>query len=226
MSLDIRLENKSTVVPMDLVRAATQECHNALERAIDWHAAFESLDSYRQLLCGFQKVVQPLERSLATWFFIDPPPDFIPHVRSQWLRDDLHVLDHLSTHSNSEGEPARSLYRPSSNCDDTHGAVQGPVVSLSFIESYAAAIGGYYVLEGSSLGGQILSRELHNRLGLSWDRGGRYFAAYQLQTMKRWKQFRSWANDRLLASGNCAATIDAAVQTFQLFQDTLAKGTE
>jgi heme oxygenase len=50
-------------------------------------------------------------------------------------------------------------------------------------------LGGLYVTEGSTLRGQIISRQLQQMLGLSPRRGAAFFSSYGLQVHSMWRSF-------------------------------------
>ena len=65
-----------------------------------------------------------------------------------------------------------------------------PVCStLPRVATFADALGCLYVLEGSTLGGQFIRREVAARLGLTPDRGCAFFAGYGERTGAMWKAF-------------------------------------
>lgn len=196
---------RAAPAPLDFLRQATSDCHQRLEAAIDWPQSLGSRVSYQQLLCRFLSVVQPAEERLAYWLAGDPPPDFEAGRRTQWL---LHDLESLSV-------PHR------------HDAVAA--ANFHFIDTLAAAIGAQYVLEGSSLGGQFLSRQIERNLSITPANGGAYFAAYGSETMERWKIFRQWANQRLTAAATTdpaalTQAAEAAVLVFDRFHDAIGRG--
>ncbi|WP_416757168.1 biliverdin-producing heme oxygenase [Roseateles sp. So40a] len=88
------------------------------------------------------------------------------------------------------------------------------------LDSPATAIGSLYVLEGSALGGQVLTRQLAGQ-GLTPDRGAAYFHGYGERTGAMWREFRALAQDT--AGGDAAsrtAACKAAVQTFKALIET------
>ena len=188
--------------PLELLRHASHDCHQQLEAAIDWPRALGSRACYQELLLGFLSVVRPAEQRLARWLSPESPPLFEPDRRTRWLLSDLRAL--------AASDNGQSL----------------PSEDFEFISSLSAAIGAQYVLEGSSLGGQFLSRQLQGNLSITPANGGAYLAAYRSETMKRWKAFGQWANARLLESASTnPASIDqaseAAVLMFARFQSAL-----
>jgi heme oxygenase len=63
--------------------------------------------------------------------------------------------------------------------------------ALPALSSRAACFGCLYVLEGSTLGGQVIARHLSATLGLGANTGARYFTGYAGETAAMWRAFRS-----------------------------------
>jgi heme oxygenase len=55
----------------------------------------------------------------------------------------------------------------------------------------ARALGSFYVLEGSTLGGQLITRQLSNAPGFP-AQGLSYFNPYGARTGKMWRWFKRW----------------------------------
>lgn len=77
--------------------------------------------------------------------------------------------------------------------------------------SPAALVGQIYVVEGSTLGGQVIARQLAQTLDLSDRTGARMFSGHGAETVARWQEFWGFAvancstEDIPLA---CAAAVD------------------
>jgi len=93
------------------------------------------------------------------------------------------------------------------------------LAAARLVSSPAAAIGSLYVLEGSTLGGQIISRRLQDARWLPLDGLG-YFDPYGPATGTMWRHFRLWA-ETASKQGSVDAVVAAAVATFQTLQDWL-----
>jgi heme oxygenase len=61
---------------------------------------------------------------------------------------------------------------------------------LPEVKSVTEALGCLYVLEGATLGGQIISRHLKKNLALDEDRGCAFFYSYGDEVGLMWKSFR------------------------------------
>lgn len=90
--------------------------------------------------------------------------------------------------------------------------------ALPRIDDEASALGVMYVLEGSTLGGQVLKRAMAERLGIDADNGGAFLDIYGAHTGARWRSFL----DRLAGAdpepASQARTVKAAVETFTCFE--------
>lgn len=86
---------------------------------------------------------------------------------------------------------------------------------LPVLETRASAMGALYVLEGSTLGGRILSQRVRSVLGIGPSNGGRFFYGYGDDTGRRWSQFK----DELLQEENSPGArkkiVEAAKATFR-----------
>lgn len=59
------------------------------------------------------------------------------------------------------------------------------------IGDFAQALGAMYVIEGSTLGGQVISKFLANRFGYVPESGAQYFSGYGPETGKMWVSFKA-----------------------------------
>lgn len=106
-----------------------------------------------------------------------------------------------------------------------HSAVQPFVNDELFSAHYqtvSAALGGMYVLEGSTLGGQIISKHLSKILGDSVAGKTTYLMAYTGQTGSMWKIFLQLLCEEGEIHGNEDEIIDSAVNTFSLLNICLS----
>lgn len=59
------------------------------------------------------------------------------------------------------------------------------------LDDAAAGFGCLYVLEGATLGGQIISRHIKSTLGITPESGGSFFRGYGERTGEMWQSFRT-----------------------------------
>lgn len=88
-------------------------------------------------------------------------------------------------------------------------------------QTAAAALGGMYVLEGSTLGGQIISRHLSKVLGDSVTGKTTYLSAYNGQTGSMWKVFLQLLCEAGATTAIEDEIIESAVNTFSLLNNCL-----
>ena len=168
------------------LREETRSAHEAIERDLDDLRAHSSMDRYRVLLArffGFYADWEPnVAASLADENF------FAPRRKTALLQRDLVSLGYSV-------EAISALPR----CPD-----------LPTLTGLSEALGSVYVLEGATLGGQIISRRLERDLGLSEGRGYGFFRSYGREVGTMWRAF----GERVLALPADAG--DACVRSAQL----------
>ena len=88
------------------------------------------------------------------------------------------------------------------------------------MDSLLALLGSLYVLEGATLGGQILSRHFVTQFNLSCRQGCSFFAGYGSETGRRWRAFCELLNSYSSPDGD-AVIVQSAIQTFRCFENWL-----
>lgn len=179
------------------LRTETAPSHQRLERSLDLLRLPQDRDRFTALLVrfhGFHRAWEPaLLRSLST--------ALVPGPRLPMLEEDLGRLG-LSHHT----------VRDSPSCAQ----------AASLGEHPDTALGSVYVLEGSTLGGRVISH--HFGKAPWWPPAGlRYFDPYGDQTASRWRQTLT----QLAAAGGDADRIVAgAVRTFDILEHWLLPSPE
>jgi heme oxygenase len=101
----------------------------------------------------------------------------------------------------------------------SRAVAQLPVCSmLPELSSAAALFGALYVTEGSTLGGQVICRQLSPSLHLSPGRGASFFNGYGVETGSRWKAFTSALCQFAAVSRGAdleTVMVDSAIATFK-----------
>lgn len=158
-----------------------------------------NLARYRQFLAGLRTAHGAVEPEIGRHAEVLRHFGYDAADRSKlsWLDDDLAVL---GAHSLYEG-----AYR--------YEAGSGVVFRL---HEPASAFGAIYVMEGATLGGQVVARHVIPALGLTATAGCRYFAGYGGRTGERWR-------DTANAIARYSAAADAADRIVQGAQDTFAQ---
>ena len=141
------------------LRAATTEAHNQLEADIDLFGRVSTPDSRVDLVARFHRLHASVEPAAEGWLANVPDLDFEQRKRSAEVAGDLKELGGQST----------------------------PVTAVPPFESLGEALGWWYVLEGSSLGGRVIHRTL---LAQGKDlRGLSFLLPYGSATGEWWRRF-------------------------------------
>ena len=181
----------STSAPSILkhLRSETSERHTVLEHRLPLVDPRLSRDGYQSILEGFFGYYAPLEVQLSgASVWAELAFDFAARRKVPELEKDLLVL----------GRTAEELTR------------LPKCAKLPKLETIPQVLGCLYVIEGSTLGGQIITRHLQANLGITPETGGAFFAGYGAETGARWQAFgamiteaaRFGGADEIVASAN------------------------
>ena len=177
---------------LERLRAETRPQHDAIETALDLTSGTLTLGTYRRTLARFHGFYRPLEVGVqAVGGWADRGLDLAERWKTPLLEADLRAL--------GVDDPAALPV-----CTDLppHATV-------------AAAFGCLYVLEGATLGGQVISQLLRNRLGVTPEAGGRFFYAYGDRTGAMWQAFRAALTASVVKPCDAEEVVWAAKDTFQ-----------
>lgn len=86
------------------------------------------------------------------------------------------------------------------------------------ISTPASSMGAMYVTEGSTLGGQVITKMISRQLNLSPEKGFTFFNAYGDETFARWERFKEILN-RPRNEEEKSEVMDAAKMTFSKFKE-------
>jgi heme oxygenase (biliverdin-IX-beta and delta-forming) len=152
--------------------------------------SLKQIHDYAALLKTFYGFYSPVEQSISNFVSKKLLPDISERRNSKLILRDLEAL----------GISADSI----------------PLCSrLPEIYSPATALGSMYVLEGSTLGGQMIARMLQKNPMLNLVPGQlNFFQGYREETGRKWKSFQAALN---LLDGETEILVSAARQTFSLF---------
>jgi heme oxygenase len=139
------------------LRFVTRPAHDKLEGTLGLLDERLGLDTYRRVLERFYGFWRGWEPQVAA--LVQDAAFLDPRRRMHLLRADLATVG-LSAH-----------------------AVQMlPACPLPILRDAAEALGSLYVMEGSTLGGRVIERNVKRYLGLDGRRGCTYFAGYGTDT--------------------------------------------
>lgn len=172
---------------LDRLRQHTRAHHERIEQL---NGLPETLADYLAQHETFYGFIAPWEELVAS---VLPADDPVRRGREKtaWLESDLAYFGHDAA---TLADLPRCALLPSAR-------------------SRAEILGAAYVLEGATLGGQIVARDAGKRFGLSGGRGCRYFESYGREVGAQWQAFRAELL-RHSSAANDALILEAATNTF------------
>lgn len=186
----------------DLLREGTQAHHARAESALPVMDADLPLDRYVDTLAALYGLYAPLERRLARHDWAALGFEWEARRKAPLLAADLRRL----------GVP------------DAAVAALPLADALPALATPCEGLGALYVLEGATLGGQLVRRHVDRVLGVTPERGGAFFAAYGDRVGPMWRAFRAFLDDAG-ARHDCTPerALQAARDTFDAFASWLAR---
>ncbi len=150
---------------LEKLRATTRQQHLQVEQSMTpLFQSIETQEHYAVLLRLFYGFYKPLQDLIDGYIDAGKLPDYSFRRKAEWILDDLDYLGDTDTIS---------------------------IVSrnLPYISSASAAMGALYVLEGSTLGGRIISQLIQEKLPGIDGRSLSFFQGYKTETGKKWTAF-------------------------------------
>ena len=186
---------------LETLRTGTGLLHVALEQRLPFFS--ERLDAqwYRRLLQAYYGFYQPMEAALYDSGLIPDGYEPVLRVKTPTLVHDLDALG-LTDHA------IHALPR---------------CTQLPVLDTPAACLGALYVLEGATLGGNILRKQMSERLGLEAHNGCAFLYVYGEATGRQWKAFMDFLGSVPLDAQARGETVQAARSTFSCFEHWLER---
>lgn len=179
----------------DELKKTTAQVHDQLEKRIDILSHLETIDLYKNLLIKFYQFYLPIEEQLQKYGNALPLEG---RIKLHFLKNDLLAIGMT---------PEQITRLPKAD----------PLPSLCTL---AEAVGAFYVLEGSTLGGQVISKHLRQKLGILPEKGGGFFWAYGENTMPMWLKFKDFLNTY---EGDHGKALESAKNTFLALENWLCE---
>jgi len=178
------------------LRAATAELH----RRLDTRLPFSRMDLplYRELMSAYYGFYQPLERALAPWGEVIPDLEWGRRSKTPYLQADLLAL----------------------GLKDPQIDALPMCPELPAITNVAQALGVLYVLEGATLGGQVLRNLIEIKIGVGSTNGGAFMNVYGTETSALWRRFLDCLY-QLQAPAERLEAVNVAQSTFVCFEQWL-----
>jgi heme oxygenase len=177
----------------------TLHSHQQLEKMLVGRMkAIRSKEDYVKLLQLFYTYFGGLETLIDQHIDQDELQDYAERRKAQALANDIEALG---------GKPMAKA------SDDNLPQIQNA------LQAYAAM----YVIEGSTLGGKIISKMMAQQLALSNGEGLSFFNGYGNDTETKWESFKNTLNKVTKSSEEDKLVIDSANETFDKFKQWAEK---
>jgi heme oxygenase len=179
------------------LREATARFHERVERQLKFPESISTLDAYRRCLGRFYSVYRPIEALFANypdW----PGAGIVLRDRNQSVKlaqDLAHLRVPLSARTDEDSGGRTTGHTEAQTtgqtAEQTAKLMDATSASLPRLPSFAHALGGLYVLEGSTLGAQFLLPRLKLAMGDEIAGAERFFSGHCVQYGAFRKQFRT-----------------------------------
>lgn len=185
---------------MGKLKEATREQHESLEQTVDVMNQMFSLENYKSLLVKFYRFYSAIEPELAKLDLKKYGYDLSVRLKTPKLESDLKALGML------DEAKKQTAYK-----------------GLPRLDSAEKAFGALYVIEGATLGGQIINRHLKQHLDLTPENGGLFFSGYGQKTGEMWKEFIEMTIGFSMRANNDEAIVESAKETFDSFKNCFSE---
>lgn len=193
----------------EALREETRPQHESIEGAIRVSERSRTREGYRFLIERFHGYYAPIERRLEELAaqpgneLAEKIPAFARRRKLPWLTRDLHAL----------------------GLDDARIAALPECPYTPKLESYADVAGCLYVLEGSTLGGQMISKQLAEKHQLTPESGAAFYSSYGEEIMPMWRAFAGIFEDPALEESR-DSVLQTARETFDSLDRWFREGDE
>ena len=184
---------------IERLRSETKHNHQALEKAmIPGLKQAVTPEAYAKILNVFYGYFKPIENLLDAQLDEKIVPAYGQRRKAHILLEDLSAMN-------------------------LNGATPPLATDLPEISSIHQALGAMYVLEGSTLGGQVITKMLKQNLNLADTAYLKFFSGYGEETHKMWASFIGTLDTYAADESKHDEMIEAATNTFAKFQTWIEK---
>jgi heme oxygenase len=176
------------------LKRETRSQHESTEGDVDLMRPDFTKENYRDLLVKFYSFYKPFE---------DKVSQAIAENRIEFNHSERLNTPKLEKDLKSLGMSDEEI----SNIETTEEIPQ--------LDSKERIFGSLYVIEGSTLGGQVISRHLKQNLGIDETNGTAFFSGYGKETGPMWKAFGEAITNFADKSDNHDEIIAGARETFE-----------
>jgi heme oxygenase len=200
MQTETAAQNDSILAQL---KARTAHQHQATEETVDLMREDFTLDEYLKLLSRFYSFYKSFEEKLSS-AIKEFGVEFNHHERLNTPK----LIADLTNLGIAESEISKI----------------DSFENLPKLDSAERVFGALYVIEGSTLGGQVISRHLKQKFDLDETNGAAFFSGYGKETGKMWNGFREAVTAFAEKSSNHEEIIAGANETFEKIGKALTKG--
>jgi heme oxygenase len=183
-----------TINLLEQLKSETLSNHQQLEKhLIVKLKGMQSPEDYINILQIFYAYFGALEDQINQFIGVDQLPDYAERRKTESIKNDILALNGIV--------PEKAT-----------------AVDLPEIGSLLQAFGALYVIEGSTLGGQVISKMISKQLALDDDAGISFFKSYGEQTMAMWEKFKTVLEQHAASQYAADEITEAANETFGKFR--------
>lgn len=192
---NLKLRATSTNLATDaasVLRSETSQAHRNIEKTLGMGQLMDkriSLVQYANILSVWHNWLQVNEAEIFGMLADCAPRDLAVRTKGHWLDQDLQQLAHLPNQVSVTCTPK------------------------IFLRSKFEALGALYVLEGSSMGGQLIIKRLRSKLDT--DLSHHFYTGYGEQTLTMWRGFIEHINECLTTPAAISQGVEGANKTFE-----------
>jgi heme oxygenase len=175
--------------------------HERLEERLAITRRVVGAPEYERLLQRLYGIYQPIETNLKPFVgeFQEHGLDLAARFKASKLEEDLRCL----------------------GCESEHLASLPMCARLPALRAYSHAVGCAYVLEGATLGGQIIARQLCRVLEGTGDECMSFYRTYGRETASMWSSFLAFLHAHTWTNEEIEQAVVAARETFECMEHWL-----
>ncbi|MEO7674380.1 MAG: biliverdin-producing heme oxygenase [Pyrinomonadaceae bacterium] len=177
------------------LKEATRDQHEELENVVDVMNRTFSIADYKELLAKFYRFYAAIEPTLPVAELADAGFDVEARRKTPLLERDM---EHLGILGDAKKAP--------------------PFTDIPMLDTVAKAFGSIYVMEGATLGGQVITRQLKEHLGITAEKGGAFLNSYGYNVGPMWKALGASVTAFAESADDDESIINAARETFDSFR--------
>ena len=188
-----------TVTLSEKLKQGTKQNHQQLEKLVVAHLRpISSPEEYIKVLQMFSGYFGALEDKIKKYISNSQLPDYAGRRKTESIANDIKIMGGTVPAKAKENE-------------------------LPEIKNYLQAFGALYVIEGSTLGGKIISQMVAKQLNLTDSNALSFFSGYGNETDRMWASFKEVLDSNFQNPEEEKIITDTANETFLKFKQWIEK---